>query len=363
MIESFTIFSGIIALLSILNEWDIKTKQKIFWVLLILLIFFDGLRWEMGTDWLSYNDCFNKANLYDQPGMEPGFMLYTRFIKYFTDNYSTYLFLTTASIYIGIFYSVFKITNYSLLSVFYLTGSIPWYSGSLRQMMASIFFTLALNAVIERKLKKYFILMVTGVLFHVTNIAFMPMYWLFGVSINIFLFIYIFLFVIAGVIGTKFKNLDLLLQMVNPNKSIIGRIGGSLADSNPELGFIRKGITVTGYFYFWKRLKLPNNQDKSKLITINFFLYMTSFTLMFYYIGTYFISMVSSRLDIYTGLISASVLIGLLETSYISKQSKILLFTFVVFLLGVIYSRLAFMDLFHPYSSIFYNYEYHRDLY
>lgn len=58
-----------------------------------------------------------------------------------------------------------------------------------------------------------------------------------------------------------------------------------------------------------------------------------------------------------------SVLIGLLDKSFNTKGNRLFLFFFVASLVGVFYYRLEFMDLFHPYSSIFYNYDLHRDLY
>ena len=100
MIESFIVISGIIAFISALKE--IKNIQIIFWIFILCLIVFDGLRWEMGVDWTNYFSYFSKAHVYDQPGFEYGFILYTSIIRNLTDNYSVYLLITTAFIYIGI---------------------------------------------------------------------------------------------------------------------------------------------------------------------------------------------------------------------------------------------------------------------
>ena len=90
MIETFTIFSGLIALLSIRKEFN--KKLTLFFLIVIPIALLDGLRWEMGTDWAPYYDFFmgNEQGM-RQTSFDPGFIIYTDIINYFTDNYSVYL--------------------------------------------------------------------------------------------------------------------------------------------------------------------------------------------------------------------------------------------------------------------------------
>jgi hypothetical protein len=362
MIESFTLFGGLLALLSIFME--VRHKNIVFWVFTLSLIVFDGLRWQMGTDWISYSEYFEAAtdvNLY--AGFELGFRIYTTLIRNITDNYSIYLLITTAIIYIGIFYTVFRIANYSFISLFFLAGTIPWYSGSLRQMMASVFFCLALKASIEKKFIHFVLFIMGGLMFHTTIIVFIPMYWLYGMSLSVFFVLSIVMAVLSVFSRSLIFTLDTLANLVYFSKDFTSRIGGTLESSNPLLGFGRKFFTIVGLWGFSFMAKTSPKMDWMLWQKIKFVLSLASLSIILYYIGTYHIDFVSSRLDIYVSILSTAVLIGLLEKSFTNRGDKLLLFLFVVVLVGIFYARLEFMDLFHPYSSLFYNFNLNRELY
>jgi len=361
VIETFTLLSAFIALLSIFKE--IKHKNTVFWSFTVLLIIFDGLRWEMGTDWHSYYTYFSVAtdlNVYG--GFEFGYRLYTTLIRSVTDNYSIYLLVTTAIIYVGIFYTVFKVTNHSFISMFYLAGTIPWYSGSLRQMMACVFFTLALKACIEKKFTYFLLLMIFGLAFHTTIIVFIPMYWLYGMSSSLFLLLFIALAVLSIFSRNLIYLLDVLANFFSFNKSFLSRLGGTLDTSNPLLGFCRKFLTIGGFIGFSLIANTSPLINRLQWKTIKFTLSLVSLSVILYYIGTYHINYVSSRVDIYISIISASVLIGVLDKAFTKRGNRLLLYFFVTALLGVFYYRLGLMDLFHPYTSLFYNNDFKRDL-
>jgi hypothetical protein len=361
MIEFFIIISGIIAFVSIFKE--IKNKFFIFWMFTLFLIFFDGLRWEMGVDWKNYFKLFNNAHEYSFSGFEPGYRLYTKIFRNVTSSYPVYLFVTTAFIYITIFYTVFKITNLSFLSLFYLTAIIPWWSGSIRQMIAVSFFTLALKAIFERKKIKFIVFVLTAVMFHTSAIFFLPIYWLYGQSLITLSFIFFFLLFLSFFSQNLIKYLDFITKIYNYNRSYERYLGGNLPGSNPTLGFLRKILSLIGSFYFIYIVKISKNLKNVLWNKIKFTFFLSSLSIIFYYIGTYHIENTSSRLDLYTGTISFAIFIGLLEKFYYKKSNKILLYFFVLFLVVVYYLRLEHMSLFHPYSSIFYNYNYNRNLF
>ena len=353
------IISGLIALISIVH--DIKKKYLVFWLFLSFLILFDGLRWEMGTDWPNYYKQFYKIKW--NSGFEIGFKIYTDLFSKLTNNYSIYLFVTTSFIYLGIFLTIFKITNYSFLSIFYLTAYIPWYSGALRQMIACAFFTLAIKTIFEKKKYKFLIFMTIGFLFHKSLGAFFPIYWIFGLSPLLLINIYVLIAFLSIFTSKIIIFLDNFIQNnFGFNFYLTNKAGGTLSESNPFFGFLRKIFTLSGLIIF-SNLKKYSNLPVSFRNKVSFCLFMSCLSLIFYYMGTFQISHFSSRLDIYTRIILTSILIGLLDKFYIKQSNRLCLFVFVLTLVIIAYSRYTLFDLFHPYSSIFYNYELNRNLY
>ncbi len=364
MIESFSIISGLIAFFSIFFKWDNKIKQLFFWCFIILLIIFDGLRWETGADWQNYYEGFNNALEKSPPGFEIGFIYYTWAIRNLTDNYSIYLLITSAIIYIGIFYTIFRITSFSFISLFFLTSHIPWYSGSMRQILALVFFVLSLKYVWNKNLFRFLLFMYSGLLFHSTMLPFFLIYWMFGASLFTFAFLGLFLILASSIIIIFITQIDFLINIGSGGHGIEDRIGGSLELSSPILGLGRKISTIALNFFFFKySTQNELHKNRIELDKLKFFLYLSSFSLIFYIVGTFFITHVSSRLDIYTGIICLAIFIGLIEHQVKSRKHMLYLFIFVIFLCLISYSRLEFMDLFHPYKSIFYNTDYKRELY
>ena len=156
--------------------------------------------------------------------------------------------------------------------------------------------------------------------------------------------------------------LENVMRMYGFDKNMATYLGGTYELSNPILGFLRKILTLSGLFVFTLISKSSVMVDSVKWDKLKFSLVLSSLSILFYYIGTYKISHVSSRLDIYTGIIVTSILIGFIDKSLAKKSNRILFYLFVLSLVGVFYYRLLWMDLFHPYSSIFYNYDLNREL-
>ena len=362
MIEIFTIISGIIAFFSIIK--DINKKYFIFWTLILLLVFFDGLRWEMGVDWPNYYKYFLIADEYSFSGFEPGYLIYSSFIRHFTNNYSVFLLITTAFFYIIIFHTVFKITNYSFLSIFFLTSIIPWYSGSLRQMIAAAFFVLALKAIFDKRIAKYLVFFFISLMFHTSVIVFFPIYWFYRLS-SLALLSSFFLASLLSFFSNYFiEFLDWLTKFYGHVKSYSQfLLDGIQSNTSPILGFVRKLVTLAGIIFFTFLITRNKHIKKLQMDKIKFTLFLSSFSIIFYYIGTFKIANVSSRVDLFAGVISMSILIGLLDKTSRKRFNRLFLYFFVIFLVAIFYYRLEWLDLFHPYSSIFYNFNLNRNLY
>ena len=356
MIEIFTLLISMLVFYNIINERKINLNILVF--IILIFIIFDGLRWETGTDWESYKYSFDNA-LDLKFNFEIGYTIYIYLFRMITDNYSIYLLTTSFLFYSIIFYKIFKFSNKSYFSIFFLIGTLPWYSGAIRQMISLIFFLFAIEYCIKRNYIKFLIFIFFGITFH--TLMFLNIFIYFIYDISFFAYAILFFIILLVLFGfrTYLVQLQQILDIIRPDKSYDTYLsGGSSASgfNNFILGISRKIYTYLILIFFNKNYKKSN-------ALFNFFFYMSLFSILSYIIGIYLIAGFSSRADIYYGLISTSILIGLIENKIKSKFHKFLYFIFIFSLLLINYYRLEYLDLFHPYKSIFYNTNFSRDLY
>jgi hypothetical protein len=156
---------------------------------------------------------------------------------------------------------------------------------------------------------------------------------------------------------------DYLISIFYDVVSVQFRLNGDgVSASNPWLGIPRKLVTFFGIFWFYKKIK-NNNINRREQKIYEFYFKMLFFSIFFYIIGSFYIEHVSSRLDVFTGFICTPILIGLIDNKLINKKDRCCFFFLVLFFNLIFYSRLEFFDLYHPYTSIFYNTDYIRNLY
>ena len=241
-------------------------------------------------------------------------------------------------------------------------GTLPWYAGSIRQMVAVACFAWALKAIIDREPLKYIILMTIGMSFHATLMVFIFAYLFFGISTMSYILLYSAILIALPLTPILVNILQNITHLYGFNKNFVQFIGGAINDSQPALGFARKILTISGLFVFSIIAMSSNHAVYDKRQKIKFFLALSSLTIVFYYIGTYQILHVASRVDLYVSIVTTSILIGLIDSCISIKTNRVLFYIFVLSLVGVFYYRLMWMDLFHPYSSIFYNYDLNRVL-
>lgn len=359
MIEIFTIISGIFLPFSFFSSKFKKNELTIVLILIFGIIFFDGLRWEMGTDWYNYLNNFQKINIRWTPGFEFGYQYYTQFISLFTENYSVYLFITSFLFYVGIFYNSYKISGNSFITIFLLFATITWYSGGQRQMLACAIFLFSLKYIINRKLTLFLIFSFLGLSFHLTFIVLIPFYFIYGMSNRMFYLIILFLIFLSLFIYPIIEQFANFFNFFNPGKDLTQRFDGGL-ETSVIFGFGRKIVTLIPVIYFY-HIKSDIKND----LKIRFFYHLSLFSLFIYFLGFNYIGLLASRLDIYFGIISLAIFFGLIQSKLKVKQNKNLLIIFCFFLAILHYSRLADwgMSLYHPYSSIFYNYNLNRILF
>jgi hypothetical protein len=356
MNEFVTAISSISVIISIFLSNGRRLSKYLILFAVFFFILTDGLRWQMGTDWQSYFDNYNFIDDKFTPGFDIGFEYYTLLLKNLFDNYSFYL-LTNSFLIFGIlFYTFKKFGDNNFIGFLYTFCILIWYSGSMRQLIAVSLLCIAISYLIERKILLYFILVIIGSFFHFSLLFCLPFYFFYNRSFKFFSIFFILMFIIVFLLKGYIIYFENILSLLSPDKDFSNRLYGGL-DTNIILGYGRKILLYLIFFIYIIKLKLLYNKR------IVFLFSISSFSILLYHFAVNYSPIVASRLDIYTGVLFTAFLIAEISKHTKSKMQKMSLFIVVFFYIIINYSRLEFMDLFHPYSGIFYNVEFNRVLY
>ena len=143
----------------------------------LLLAFFTGLRWETGTDWLSYKELFdtlelNWTFLLNVYSFDIGYVVLNAIVRFFNDDYTFFL-LVDSFIAVGIVFWFLKKhstnTNISFF-VFYNAFFVAQFMGSNRRMISLGAGLFVFYFVYEKKYKKYLVWQTLAFLFHRTSV-------------------------------------------------------------------------------------------------------------------------------------------------------------------------------------------------
>lgn len=162
---------GAFFLLALILEFDREdTRHAMSLLLLAFFVFFYGLRWETGTDWLPYLQYFN-TTAFDY--FEWGYKQFCLFVKIFTTNYTFFL-LVHATIVFGGFYAFvrgnFRYQSLALITIF---AFLFPYMGASRQFLAMSCGFVALGLFLRGRHLYTFCLILLASLIHQTAILFL----------------------------------------------------------------------------------------------------------------------------------------------------------------------------------------------
>jgi hypothetical protein len=333
-------------------------KKVLFLILLISIILVDGLRWEMGVDWESYKAMFDKHVM---TGVEFGFRLYVQLMSSVTNNYSIFTFLTAIIVYVGNLGLLFYSTR-SLVAVTFVLSTLPWYSGSMRQFIASGFVVGALYALTLGKKWRFLLLILMGSSFHITAFLMIPFLFFYGLHPLYVIFLLLVSFPITIFLFRFLDDLGPLLEIVfGSEKNFSARLnqnGGATEATNPVLGFLRKiySFSVPIFFAVTSSRILGNKK-------ILFYGGVSTFSFLMYIIGVNYMQLLASRMSYYFSVLAFSFFIGFLDRELKGRTNRVVLLLFVISLSAITYTRMSEFSLFYPYSSVFYNTNLSRELY
>lgn len=322
---------------TILNFFARITKKKnikasiiigAFAILIPILVC--GLRYNVGTDYISYQQWFSyylshKLSLKND---EIGFGILIKGIQLFTQN-SQFLFLSVAIIInILVINFIRKHTDYFELGYFLFISLYFYYSSFniLRQWIAIAIFLYAIRYIYNKDLKKYLFCIFIACTFHKTAIITIPMYFILNMKLNKKNIIIVSLTILMLYVG-----LDTILLKANSIFNI---------NTTKYLNYFNKDDTIgaNGYAYSIitmmtlliilftkKQYLLKNEHGKEDIIMLVF---MLAFSIM----GIN--SMIFSRLQLYFLPYLAVIIPNMLKV-VIENQRKFIYV--IVIILGIAY--------------------------
>lgn len=186
----------IIVLLIILLNKIISSRYKYSIAVGVILVLFAGLRHSsIGPDTSQYEYLFEETQrfglqnlgfffLSDDNNAEPGYSL-LEYICGLIFDYDVFKFLCAAFQTIPAIYLIHKYSEHRCIS-FLIYFCLPVYTmmsmSMMRQGIAFSFFLIGYQSILDRNIKKYFLFILLGFLFHSSVIVLLPIYFLYGMT-------------------------------------------------------------------------------------------------------------------------------------------------------------------------------------
>lgn len=353
MIYSFTAISFFLVSVYLWREqsWE-KTRLAIL-MALVWLVLYEGLRWEIGTDWEGYYDAFKNE---DNAHMGITYNSFMYCFKFISNNYTFFILLLSAISYTALGWLLLHYSPQPFISLcIYFCGMLG-IMGSNRQLLALAVCLLSLHFIFKRRFFYFLLTILFASTIHITAFSFLPAYFLLNVSYNkrTILIIIGVVFVIG------------LLKLVNriPFVEYLSLIDGmqsgtglaSYVEYNPGLSVSMLGsIKRILFVYLALMMKDVINDEK-----YNFFLLLYIFScIIFLIFNGSVLQMVAGRGSAYYGVFECIVIAYIISYAPVDFFRKELLWTvFFIFYLCMMwrdihnYIILEGVDIFNPYKSV-----------
>ncbi|WP_025145038.1 EpsG family protein [Pedobacter jeongneungensis] len=155
-----------------------KYAMAFFFFAIVLLIFHDGLRWGIGTDWNIYREYFEDCLDNNRDNFEIGYMLLSQAIRIFTSNYSVFLVVHAIIVYGLISKSIFRFAVNPLFSIFFFYCIMLTYLGMNRQYISFAICIYSYKFIFDKKIINFLACIAIAFLFHKSALFFIFAYFL-----------------------------------------------------------------------------------------------------------------------------------------------------------------------------------------
>lgn len=177
MIVYLILLLVIMVLAFLSNKVKGNGKNIIIFLIFLSLSIISGIRYNVGADYLSYQTFFNYIGEFSNSDYEIGYYLLNYILKFLFNN-SVSVFLVTSMIINYFICKMIKDNDNHILSYFiYICGTLFFFGlNGIRQTIAMSLFYYSLKFIKTKDFKKYLICNLIGILFHISSIIFIPLY-------------------------------------------------------------------------------------------------------------------------------------------------------------------------------------------
>lgn len=156
-------------------------KKKILKVSLLIscfwLILHDGLRWEIGTDWINYYNLFQTGT--DHHIKDFGYLLLNDLVRYVSERYTILILVIALFTYFVLYKFFIRRSLNPIMSICIYYCSMIGMMGCNRQIIAMLICMISLIFVEKKQKVPFIVLVLLAFLFHKTAICFLPVYYIY----------------------------------------------------------------------------------------------------------------------------------------------------------------------------------------
>lgn len=187
------IYIFIFVLLVIVSLFDLvsissRTRKVCFYALIFLFIIVGSIKWNTGPDWASYYEFFRDMPYYldnDLVPFEPGFEIFNRIIRHFTDSY---LIFTIIFVSLTIWLKArFFVNNFKTGLLLILLIYFSYYLADIfavRQFLAISITVYSTRYILEKRLGLFLIFCLLAASIHASALLFIFGYWIYHLNIG-----------------------------------------------------------------------------------------------------------------------------------------------------------------------------------
>lgn len=241
----YFIILSIFLLFGLFTLIDTRKNSLYIWAFIsfLVVIFFGGLRYQVGVDWYNYQSIFLESKFDDlvDSDIEPLFNLLNVVIKYLNLDYHLFVFLvfSISTILKFKFFLKYSSSFFVALLVYFPIQFMTYDINGIRQGLAIGIIFWSIEFILKRNFFKFFIIVLVATSFHYSAAIFLPFYFIANMK---FRGIYIHTIIISSII-LGFILQDSLLAFLMPKLSGFDTVFSQKVSTYSENDNFGKGIS------------------------------------------------------------------------------------------------------------------------